>query len=88
MPEVGPHASTGLLIKEELDIIVPSISQPLGSPNELLAGGIDEIKGDYDMNARPPESESNFLGSDTRAINNKINKKTIVIKANNILAAR
>jgi hypothetical protein len=48
MPKVGPHAYTGLLIKENLDIIVPSISQPLGSSNELLAGGIDEIKEGYE----------------------------------------
>jgi hypothetical protein len=56
--EVAHQEKTGSLIKDEFDIVMPAANQSLGSTNELLAGGIDDIGGYYDVNARSPESES------------------------------
>jgi hypothetical protein len=56
--DVTPQVKTAPLIKDELDMVMPPANQSLGSPNDLLAGGIDDIGGYYDVNARSPESES------------------------------
>jgi hypothetical protein len=45
------------LIKEELGIVMPSKSLSVSFGNDL-SGGIDDIGGYYDVNARTPESES------------------------------
>jgi hypothetical protein len=56
--DVTPQVKAAPLIKDELDMVMPPANQSLGSPNDLLAGGIDDIGGYYDVNARSPESES------------------------------
>jgi hypothetical protein len=56
--EMAPEEKAASLIKDEFDMVMPTASQPLVSPNEYLAGGIDDIGGYYDVNARSPESES------------------------------
>ena len=56
--EVVSQVTTALLVKEELDIVMPSTNQPSNTPPVTLVSGIDEIGGYYDGSARSPESES------------------------------
>ena len=56
--EVNSQVAVALIVKDELDMVMPPENQSLVSPNELLVGGIDDIGGYYDGNARSPESES------------------------------
>jgi hypothetical protein len=56
--EGSPEEKAASLIKDEFDMVMPTASQPLVSPNDSLAGGIDDIGGYYDGSALSPESES------------------------------
>jgi hypothetical protein len=56
--EVDSQVTAGLMVVEELDIVMRPVNKSLSLPNDLLAGGIDDIGGYYDVNARSPASES------------------------------
>jgi hypothetical protein len=55
--KVVAQVATTPLIEEEFDMVVPSTSPPVSSWSDL-SGGIDEIGGYYDVNARSPEFDS------------------------------